>query len=46
VFNTYFRVDPTRRVAGGLLAQLLPFGDPAVLDLFSRFEHAVNGATG
>jgi len=39
--NTYFWVDPTRRVAGLLLTQLLPFCDEAVLDLYGRFEHAV-----
>ena len=39
--NTYFWIDPTRRVTGLLLTQILPFGDPAVLDLFARFERAV-----
>ncbi|MDQ3699642.1 MAG: beta-lactamase family protein, partial [Chloroflexota bacterium] len=46
VNNTYFWVDPTRRVAGVLLTQLLPFCDPAVLDLFARFEHAVYASRG
>jgi CubicO group peptidase (beta-lactamase class C family) len=41
LFNTYFWVDPTRRIAGLLLTQLLPFGDNAVLDLLDRFERAV-----
>ena len=39
--NTYFWIDPTRRVTGLLLTQILPFGDPAVLDLFARFERAI-----
>lgn len=39
--NTYFWIDPTRRVTGLLLTQILPFGDSAVLDLFARFERAV-----
>ena len=36
VTNTYFWVDPTRRVAGVLLTQFLPFSDPAVLDLLRQ----------
>lgn len=39
--NTYFWVDPTQRVAGLILTQILPFCDAPVLDLFSQFEHAV-----
>jgi CubicO group peptidase (beta-lactamase class C family) len=39
--NTYFWIDPTRNVGGVLLAQLFPFADKKVLDLFSRFERAV-----
>jgi CubicO group peptidase (beta-lactamase class C family) len=44
--NTYFWVDPTHGVAGVLLTQVRPFGDPAVLDLLARFEHAVYASTG
>jgi methyl acetate hydrolase len=39
--NTYFWVDPTRRIAGVILMQLLPFADPRALGLFSHFERAV-----
>jgi CubicO group peptidase (beta-lactamase class C family) len=39
--NTYFWLDPSKRVAGLILTQILPFADQAVLDLFSRFERAV-----
>ncbi len=42
--NTYFWLDPTRRVTGLLLTQILPFGDPAVLDVFARFERAIYAA--
>ena len=38
--NTYFWIDPKRRVAGVILMQLLPFGDPDALDAFSQFERA------
>jgi methyl acetate hydrolase len=41
LLNTYFWVDPSRRVAGLLLTQILPFGDRAVLDLLAEFERAV-----
>jgi methyl acetate hydrolase len=39
--NTYYWIDPTRNVGGVILAQLFPFADKKVLDLFSGFERAV-----
>lgn len=39
--NTYYWVDRTRGVAGLLLTQIMPFADPAVLDLFEAFETAI-----
>jgi CubicO group peptidase (beta-lactamase class C family) len=39
--NTYFWIDPARHVAGLILTQILPFCDPKVLRLFSRFERAI-----
>lgn len=39
--NTYFWLDPTRRVAGLLLTQILPFADRTVLRLFAEFERAI-----
>jgi CubicO group peptidase (beta-lactamase class C family) len=39
--NTYFWLDPSSRVAGVLMTQVLPFADPAVLRLLDRFERAV-----
>ena len=41
LFNTYFWIDLIRRVTGVLLTQILPFGDPQVLDLFTEFERAI-----
>jgi CubicO group peptidase (beta-lactamase class C family) len=41
--NTYFWIDPKKRVAGVILAQLVPFADAEVLDLYGRFEAAVYG---
>jgi CubicO group peptidase (beta-lactamase class C family) len=42
--NCYYWLDPAQGVAGVLLAQTLPFGDPQALALFDRFERAVYGA--
>jgi methyl acetate hydrolase len=39
--NTYFWIDPTRRVTGVILTQILPFADAKVLDLFAQFESAI-----
>lgn len=39
--NTYFWLDPTRRITGVILTQVLPFADPAILDLFDQFERAI-----
>lgn len=39
--NCYYWLDLERGVAGVMLAQLLPFADPAALALFDRFERAV-----
>jgi CubicO group peptidase (beta-lactamase class C family) len=38
--NTYYWIEPTRRVAGVLLTQVLPFADPVVLNLLEQFERA------
>ncbi|MCC6177008.1 MAG: beta-lactamase family protein [Chloroflexi bacterium] len=39
--NTYYWLDPSKRIAGVILTQILPFADPAVLEMFARFESAV-----
>ncbi len=39
--NTYFWLDPVRRVAGVILMQILPFADGEALTLLDRFERAV-----
>ena len=39
--NTYFWVDPSKHVAGVILTQILPFVDPRVLSLYSKFESGV-----
>jgi len=39
--NTYFWIDPTERVGGLIMTQMLPFADPAVLGAYNAFERAV-----
>jgi CubicO group peptidase (beta-lactamase class C family) len=39
--NTFFWIDPTRKVAGVYLTQVLPFFDHKAIKLFSDFEAAV-----
>jgi len=38
LLNSYFWVDPVRKVAGTLFTQILPFYDPRVVDLYGQFE--------
>ena len=39
--NTYFWIDPAKRIAGVILTQLVPFADGKVLELYGKFESAV-----
>lgn len=39
--NTFFWIDPARRIGAVLLTQVLPFADPAVVRLLQDFEAAV-----
>ncbi|HUH83080.1 MAG TPA: serine hydrolase domain-containing protein [Stellaceae bacterium] len=39
--NTYFWIDPAKRIAGVILMQLVPFADAKALDVFAKFENAV-----
>lgn len=41
IFNSYYWLDPARRVAGVILTQMLPFADPAMLRLLGEFERGV-----
>lgn len=42
--NTYFWIDRKSRLGGVIMTQILPFGDPAVLRLYERFERSVYGS--
>jgi methyl acetate hydrolase len=39
--NTYYWIDPTKRVGGVFMTQVLPFADPTVLRVFAEFEREV-----
>ncbi|MGD9617880.1 MAG: serine hydrolase domain-containing protein [Alphaproteobacteria bacterium] len=41
IFNSYYWLDPVRRIAGVILTQMLPFADPAMLRLCGEFERGV-----
>lgn len=44
--NTYFWLDPSRKVGGLILTQLLPFADAKVLQLFAALERGVYDSLG
>ena len=41
LFNTYYWIDPAKRVTGLIMTQILPFADQRVLKLYGEFERAV-----
>jgi CubicO group peptidase (beta-lactamase class C family) len=41
LFNTYYWLDPARKVTGLIMTQVLPFADPRVLKLYGQFESSV-----
>lgn len=43
IANCYYWLDPTADVAGVLMTQLLPFGDPAVMDVLGALERMAYG---
>lgn len=44
--NTYYWLDPNKRITGVILTQILPFADPAALGVFERFERAIYASRG
>jgi CubicO group peptidase (beta-lactamase class C family) len=44
IFNTYYWLDPVKRVAGVIMMQILPFADPASLGVYGAFERGVYAA--
>lgn len=41
LLNSYYWIDPVRRVTGAIFTQILPFADPRVLAVYGAFERAV-----
>jgi methyl acetate hydrolase len=41
IYNTYYWLDPRKRVAGVILTQILPFADHPAVALYGQFERAV-----
>ena len=44
IFNTYYWLDPVKRVAGVIMTQVLPFADPQVLGVLGAFERELYAA--
>jgi methyl acetate hydrolase len=44
LFNTYYWLDPAKKVTGLIMTQILPFADPRVVKLYGQFERAVYDA--
>ena len=43
LYNTYYWLDPSEKVTGLIMTQVLPFADHRVLKLFGQFEAGVYG---
>jgi len=41
IFNTYYWLDPRKRVTGFIMTQILPFADQRAVALYGRYEKAV-----
>ncbi len=41
LYNSYYWIDPARRVAGLIMTQILPFADRPAVGLYGRFERGV-----
>ena len=46
IFNTYYWIDPVKKVTGLIMTQILPFADTRALALYGRFERSVYDALG
>ena len=44
LFNTYYWIDPQKRVTGVIMTQILPFADHKAVKLYGEFESAVYDA--
>ncbi len=44
LFNTYYWIDPSRRVTAVFMTQVLPFADHRALRIYRQFERGIYGA--
>ena len=44
ILNTYYWIDPGKRVAAVFMTQVLPFADRPALSLYRQFERGIYGA--
>ena len=44
LLNTYYWIDPGRKIAAVFMTQVLPFADGRALRLYRQFEHGIYGA--
>jgi len=41
LYNTYYWIDPTSRIAGVIMMQILPFADERALSVYRQFERGI-----
>jgi CubicO group peptidase (beta-lactamase class C family) len=46
LFNTYYWIDPKKRIAGVIMMQILPFADKQSLVVYRQFERGIYHALG
>jgi methyl acetate hydrolase len=46
LFNTYYWIDPKKRIAGVIMMQILPFADRQALAAYRQFERGIYHALG
>jgi methyl acetate hydrolase len=44
IFNTYYWIDPVKRVTGVFMTQTLPFAEPRSVKVYGQFENALYGS--
>ncbi|MEJ0068629.1 MAG: serine hydrolase domain-containing protein [Pseudomonadota bacterium] len=44
IFNTYYWIDPAKRITGVYMTQILPFADPTALKVCGQFESGIYNA--
>jgi CubicO group peptidase (beta-lactamase class C family) len=45
IYNTYYWIDPKKRIAAVFMTQVRPFADERVLRVYRRFERSLYAAT-